>query len=60
LIAKSFVPPEPVRELHDLTRYRRKLKLAEMGDGAQPAVEAVGDGEHRAGRGGERSVRPDG
>jgi transposase len=25
LIAKSFVPPKPVRELRDLTRYRRKL-----------------------------------
>jgi transposase len=25
LIAKSFVPPEPIRELRDLTRYRRKL-----------------------------------
>jgi hypothetical protein len=60
LIAKSFVPPEPVRELHDLTRYRRKLKLVEAGDGAQTAVEAVGDGEHQAGRGGERCVRPDG
>jgi len=25
LIAKSFVPPRPIRELRDLTRYRRKL-----------------------------------
>ena len=25
LIAKSFVPPKPVRELRDLVRYRRKL-----------------------------------
>jgi transposase len=25
LIAKSFVPPTPLRELRDLTRYRRKL-----------------------------------
>jgi transposase len=25
LIAKSFVPPKPIRELRDLTRYRRKL-----------------------------------
>jgi transposase len=33
LIAKSFVPPEPVRELHELTRYRRKLTLVEAGDG---------------------------
>jgi transposase len=28
LIAKSFVPPKPVRELRDLTRYRRKLAAA--------------------------------
>jgi transposase len=25
LIARSFVPPKPIRELRDLTRYRRKL-----------------------------------
>jgi transposase len=25
LIAKSFVPPRPLRELRDLLRYRRKL-----------------------------------
>lgn len=25
LIAKSFVPPKPIRELRELTRYRRKL-----------------------------------
>ncbi len=25
LIAKSFVPPRPIRDLRDLTRYRRKL-----------------------------------
>jgi len=25
LIAKSFVPPQPIRELRELTRYRRKL-----------------------------------
>jgi transposase len=25
LIAKSFVPPKPIRELRDLVRYRRKL-----------------------------------
>ena len=25
LIAKSFVPPRPLRELRELLRYRRKL-----------------------------------
>jgi len=28
MIAKSFVPPAPIRELRDLTRYRRKLSEA--------------------------------
>src|SRR6185312_14252972 len=28
LIAKSFIPPRPIRELRDLTRYRRKLVQA--------------------------------
>lgn len=28
LIAKSFVPPRPIRDLRDLTRYRRKLVQA--------------------------------
>ena len=28
LIARSFVPPKPIRELRDLTRYRRKLVQA--------------------------------
>ena len=28
LIAKSFVPPQPIRELRDLTRYRCKLVQA--------------------------------
>jgi len=29
LIARSFVPPRPIRELRDLTRYRRKLVQAQ-------------------------------
>jgi transposase len=28
LIARSFVPPRPIRDLRDLTRYRRKLSQA--------------------------------
>jgi transposase len=32
LIAKSFVPPEAIRELRDLTRYRRKLTEAQAAE----------------------------
>lgn len=32
LIAKSFVPPRPIRELRDLTRYRRKLVQSRSGE----------------------------
>ena len=32
LIAKSFVPPKPIRELRDLMRYRRKLVNARSGE----------------------------
>src|SRR5437016_397880 len=32
LIRKSFVPPKPIRELRDLTRYRRKLVESQAGE----------------------------
>jgi transposase len=32
LIAKSFVPPRPVRDLRDLTRYRRKLSQTQASE----------------------------
>lgn len=32
LIAKSFVPPRPIRDLRDLTRYRRKLVQAQSSE----------------------------
>lgn len=32
LIASSFVPPRPVRDLRDLTRYRRKLAQAQAAE----------------------------
>jgi transposase len=32
LIAKSFVPPRPIRDLRDLTRYRRKLSQAQAAE----------------------------
>src|SRR3954470_19439698 len=33
LIARSFVPPRPIRDLRDLTRYRRKLSQVPSADG---------------------------
>lgn len=32
LIAKSFVPPRPIRDLRDLTRYRRKLSQSQAAE----------------------------
>jgi transposase len=32
LTANSFVPPRPIRELRDLTRYRRKLVEAQAAE----------------------------
>jgi transposase len=32
LIARSFVPPRPIRDLRDLTRYRRKLSEAQAAE----------------------------
>jgi transposase len=32
LIARSFVPPRPIRDLRDLTRYRRKLSQAQAAE----------------------------
>jgi len=32
LIARSFVPPRPIRDLRDLTRYRRKLSQAQASE----------------------------
>ena len=55
LIAKSFVPPAPQRELRELLRYRRKLGRA--GGRAQPAPEAPGDGQHQAGQRRQRRLR---
>jgi len=32
LIARSFVPPRPIRDLRDLTRYRRKLSQTQASE----------------------------
>jgi transposase len=47
LLRPSFVPPQPIRELRDLTRYRRKLG-GKPGRGTQPAAEAAGISQHQS------------
>src|SRR5215469_14803120 len=51
LLRASFVPPKPIRELRDLTRYRRKPV-----GGAQPPAEGAGDRQHQVGQRGQRCV----
>ena len=40
LLSASFVPPKPIRELRDLTRYRKSL-IAERAAGGQPAAKGA-------------------
>ena len=54
-IAKSFVPPRPLRELRELLRYRRKLVESQAAE--QPAPEAAGDRQHQAGERRQRCLR---
>lgn len=58
LIAKSFVPPRPIRDLRDLTRYRRKLvdaqtaernRLIKLLESANPRIKRPGAGIKLAG-----------
>src|SRR5215472_10672171 len=55
LLEPSFIPPAPIRELRDLTRYRKSL-IGERA-GGEPAAEGAGDGEHQAGDGGLQRPR---
>jgi transposase len=50
------VPRKPIRELRDLTRYRRRLVESRFGR-AQPPAEGAGDRQHRAGQYGQRCFR---
>ena len=55
LIAKSFVPPAPQRELRELLRYRRKLVESQAAE--RTGSEAPGDGQHQAGQRRQRRLR---
>ena len=56
LLKASFVPPEPIRHLRDLTRYRATL-AAERTREAQRLEKELGDAGTRAERGGHRHPR---
>lgn len=51
LLQASFIPPKPIRELRDLTRYR-KTRVAGTQPGDQPTPEAVGGSQHQVGSSG--------
>ena len=50
MLRASFVPPHPIRQLRDLTRYRIDV-IAERGGGEEPGREAVGRCLHQTVRG---------
>jgi len=47
LLRSSFVPPKPIRELRDLTRYRKSL-VWERARGGQPPAEGARGRQHQA------------
>lgn len=55
LLKASFIPPKPIRELRDLTRYRKTL-VQERRKAGQPAAKAAGRSQYQAGSGGHRCV----
>ena len=60
LLRPSFVPPKPIRELRDLTRYRRKLVEAQATE-RNRLLKSTGGRQHQiiqCGHGRFRSIRP--
>jgi len=53
---QQFRAARPIRELRDLTRYRRKLVEAQAAE-RKPADQAAGECEHQIVRSGQRCVR---
>jgi transposase len=47
LLKASFIPPAPLRELRDLTRYRKTL-VQERAKAGQPTAESIGNGHCEA------------
>jgi transposase len=56
LIAKSFVPPRPLRELRDLLRYRRKLVESQAAE-RNRLLKLLKDRQHQAGECRQRRLR---
>lgn len=56
LLSASFIPPAPIRELRDLTRYRKML-VQERAAADQPTAKSARDGQYQTGSGGKRCVR---
>jgi transposase len=50
LLRGSFVPPAPIRELRDLTRYRKRLIQAHSAE-CQRVQQDLGGRRHQAGLG---------
>jgi transposase len=55
LLQASFIPPKPIRELRDLTRYRKTL-VQERRKAGQPTPEAVGGSQHQVSSSSHRCV----
>ena len=55
LLQASFIPPKPIRELRELTRYRKTL-VQERRKAGQPTPEAVGGSQQQVGGSGHRCV----
>jgi Transposase len=53
LLRSSFVPPKPIRELRDLTRYRRKLVESQSAE-RNRLLKTARDGQHQVGQRGLR------
>jgi transposase len=47
LLKASFIPPQPIRDLRDLVRYRKTL-VNERAHARQPIAKGVGDGQYQA------------
>ena len=56
LIAKSYVPPRPLRELRELLRYRRKLVESQAAE-RNRLLKLPGDRQHQAGERRSRRLR---
>ena len=52
LLKASFIPPQPIRELRELTRYRKTL-VQERAEAGQSTAKALGGSQHQVSVGGD-------